>query len=101
MIQIYGHSDDLIEIEGAVSDEYSAYEKIAILRIDDHYNKTSVIIIGEYGKRAGVWTFSVEPVEEDIQLPPIRIATHENGYSPLLTVECSVNVTAQWLKDGA
>lgn len=97
MIQIYGHSDDLVEVEGEVSDEYGAYRRAAVLRIDDHANNTAAIITGEYGKRNGVWSFSVEQVDEGIPLPPIKISTHENGYSPLLTIECSKDITASWL----
>lgn len=97
MIQIYGYSDDLVEVEGDVSDEYSVYDRAAWLRIDDPVDGTSVIITGEYGKHSAVWTFSVEPVGDGVPMMPVKILAHENGYSPLLTIECSANATVRWV----
>lgn len=97
ILQIYGSSDDLVEVEGDVTDEYYVYDRAAWLRIDDPATGMSVIITGEYGKHSAVWTFSVEPVGDGVPMIPVKFTAHENGYSPLLTIACSDDANVHWV----
>jgi hypothetical protein len=95
MIKIYGHNDDCFEIDGTFrgENEISCFEKQAIIQVYDFTFAKGVIVIGEYDKnnRAGVWSISVEPVDEDNPMPEMWLEMAPNGYSPMLIIECSEN----------
>jgi hypothetical protein len=97
LLTIYGYSDDLLmlAVNGEERDEVpidptiggSAYRITGAdggLRVTGHYLD------------GGVWSIGVAPLYEDAALPPwpLKIATHHNGYSTRLTLECPTGV--QW-----
>jgi len=102
MIKIYGHSDDCFELEGAFrgENEYSCFEGPVTIIVHDFTFDTSVVVTGEYDKanRCGVWSITVEPEDEDKPMPPMRLEMAENGYSPLLILECSDNTAISELR---
>lgn len=97
MIKIYGYSDDLFEVEGDFvgENEYPCYETPVSLLVTDREASTGAIVTGEYGKRAAVWTISVEPVDEGKPIPPMSIKMGDNGYTPMLVIECSETSTVE------
>lgn len=74
MIRIYGHSDDCLEVEGEFvgeENEFSCWEKIVKLEIEDKAIGTGCVIVAEYARddRAAVWHIGVEPSDEDVPMP--------------------------------
>lgn len=100
-IRIYGASDDLLEIDGDVQEELACFDKEAVVTIQDGNQPRApgVRVIGQYapGKvGAAVWRLGVEPIDEDIPIPwPVSIGM-KDGYSPIVTVECSANVIVRY-----
>ena len=81
MIKIYGHSDDLLEIEaGKKSDEIGCYEGRAAVEIHTKDGR-GARVIGEYApSNKGVWRLSIEPIDEDFPFLPAQ-AVIASGYS--------------------
>lgn len=102
MIRIYGHSDDCLEVEGDFrgENEYNSFLKPISVVVHDFTFATSVVVTGEYGKRSGVWSISVEPIDEDKPMPNMSIGMAKNGYSPMLMIDCSENTLVRELKGG-
>jgi hypothetical protein len=104
MIKIYGHSDDCFEVEGEFrgENEYSCYNKPVTILIHDFTFDTDVIVTGEYApdNRAAAWRIAIEPVDEDKPMPAMTIQMAENGYSPLLIIDCSENTVVDVVKRG-
>lgn len=102
MIKIYGNSDDCFEIEGEFrgEDEYGAYDKAITVLVHDFTFGTDVVVTGEYAKnnRAGVWSITVEPFEDGTPMPPMKLEMAQNGYSPVLILECSENTSVSLLE---
>ena len=100
MIKIYGHSDDCFELEGMFTGEheFNCYDQAVTVEIVDQ--DKGVVVTGEYARknRAGVWSITVEPLEEDKAMPPMHLNTYSNGYSPLLVIECSPNATVKEIR---
>ena len=93
MIRIYGASDDLVEIEGDVSDEVSQLRWILIgdetrgVRVRMKYAATKT--------SDGVWEGRVEQVKEGVPMFPITIDEAEPGghpdprsYSVRINIDC-------------
>jgi hypothetical protein len=104
MIKIYGHSDDCLELEGEFrgENEYSCYNKPVTIVIHDFTFDTDVVVTGEYAVkgRAASWRISVELIDEDKPMPNMRITMAENGYSPMLIIDCSENTAVHELEEG-
>ena len=104
MIQLYGHSDDCFEVEGEFrgENEYSCYNKPVTIMIHDFTFDTDVVVTGEYApsNRAAVWRISVEPIDEDKPMPKMKILVAENGYSPVLILDCSENTVVRQVTEG-
>ena len=103
MILIYGHSDDCLEVEGNFrgDGEYNSYLNPIALVINDFTFDTSAIVTAEYGRhKSGVWSIAVQPIDEDKPMPKIEISMAENGYSPMLVIDCSENTAVSELKGG-
>lgn len=97
MIKIYGHSDDCVEVEGIFrgQNEYNPpLDKPISLVVHDFTFDKSVIVTAHYAAEKfsdAVWRLSVEPINEDKPMPPMKITLAPNGYSPMLEIECSEN----------
>ena len=105
-IAIYGHSDDLLEIEGdrlsGEPDEISAVSgrlsDAIYLKITD--GDQGLIVSGEYGRVNGCWVLGVTMLEEDIPLPGwVRGITAKHGYSPALELELPESARIEQLVD--
>jgi hypothetical protein len=89
MLKIYGASDDLVEIEGIVSEELGAYDKPRVVTVGDR-ETGGCVVVAEYAveNRAGVWSMSVSQIDEDVPIPwPVSIAV-EHGYSVAVVIDC-------------
>lgn len=100
MIQIYGASDDLIEIEGCEGeDEFGSYSRHSIFEFTTPA-KEGFCLYGEYapeGMPDGVWVFGFAPLREDVPIPdwPMRMRLSERGYSPLFLIEAPDDVVCR------
>lgn len=95
-LQIYGAADDLVELEGAIHDEFN-------VGYDTGAGMLTLTAAGEYLDIAcryggqGTWTFTPIPREDDV-MPEwdIRISFEEPAptYSQLLTLVVPVDTKA-------
>lgn len=90
-IDIYGASDDLVEIEGHVSEEIGAYDKRVAIEVGTMATG-GLRVLAEYSPKdstVGVWRMSVEPLDEDVRIPwPVQVDMSERGYSCVVRVVC-------------
>jgi len=101
MLRIYGASDDLVEIEGIVSDELGAYERARTITVGD--TSGGVVVRVEYAvaNRAGVWSVAFEPIDEDVPIPwPISVKLNAirdgRGYSTEASIDCPAGTPVSW-----
>lgn len=96
MIKIYGHSDDVVCIDGdSFSDEVSLGRMITI---GDEKRGMNVVFKYAAGKKSGaVWRGCVEQIEENIPMFPISVSEAEPSggpdpctYSVLFTIDCPI-----------
>jgi hypothetical protein len=88
-IRFYGASDDLLEIEGAIDDEFGdATGRIEVMLTGPVYG--AMIVRAEY-TGDGVWMLGCSQADEDHRLPwPVRIVPGDTGtshYSVVLVVD--------------
>jgi hypothetical protein len=81
---ISGASDDLVEIEGVLREEFDvpSSETINLLIVTPDANQAKVRV--SY-TRNGVWEIGYAPVDEDVSAPPGRIEV--SGYTARLTLD--------------
>jgi hypothetical protein len=67
-LRVYGASDDLVELEGAISDEYNtpAGGLELVLTAPDG---SALVVTALYTKAGGTWAIGVAPAEEGEDLP--------------------------------
>lgn len=100
-IRIYGASDDLVEVEGATREEFSAYGDDRWLGVLASPSGEQLLLTAEYTGR-GTWAIGVAPVDEDIPMPswPISVGqAMENRYSAMLTITVPDGVTLTDTRD--
>lgn len=92
-LNIYGASDDLVEIEGHVTEEIGCFQRPVKLEIGTR-ETGGLRVIAVYapkGSKYGVWRLSVEPLDEDIVVPwPVSVET--KGYSCVIRIHCPDDV---------
>lgn len=99
---VYGCSDDLVELDGAIYDEFSAYDLDNLLRFDN-----GAILVVCYGRDGdGIWR-----IENDDDHPSVTITRCEDRegytdpdgdiYSDLATVVGATSVNHEAIKRGA
>jgi len=103
MIKIYGSSDDLLEIDGVFQgeNEFGCYNKPITIEVVDPALGTAVAVTATYGFHkcsAAVWGITVEPIGEDLAMPEMKIELAENGYSPMLVINCSEKTIVKLLE---
>jgi hypothetical protein len=94
MIEIYGASDDCIEITGCegadefYADAKSRWQADLVAPVVAGYGPEQIRVRAEYGPD-GVWIISLSQVEESIPFPPWGNGTgqHPNGYSTLIRID--------------
>lgn len=93
MIEISGHSDDVIVMEGHYDDEFEegAIIDIGTAEATQGQNAQGVRVAMIYApKWAGaVWVAQIAPLDEDVTIPwPITVTPAANGYSTRVVVDC-------------
>lgn len=81
-VTFYGASDDLVEVEGAVSEEYDGDDVLLLVTSDTRQSYVHV----KY-ERTGTWSVALFPVDED--MPAHAGTATTKGYSAYLTVGLS------------
>lgn len=85
MIRIYGHSDDVVCIDGDVRDELGAYDRERTITVGGEGEGLEVTAV--YSD-SGTWQFSLRQLDEDVPMPwGVRIVP-EHAYSLAVIVEC-------------
>ena len=83
MIHIYGHSDDLVEVEGDVEAEFDGYPQT--ITIGNH--QVGGIMVTMNYEDGGCWSTKIEMLQEGVRCPwDISVGTRE--YSTRVTVDC-------------
>jgi hypothetical protein len=107
-IRIYGHSDDLMELEGTrpkegEPDEFGIGKDNRAAVLISSPTEGAMKVVADYshrGDKGAAWLIGIELVDEDVLLPdwPMSWSTHSRGYSPLLTIELPDDavVTQAW-----
>ncbi|MBQ7808140.1 hypothetical protein [Rhodococcus sp. (in: high G+C Gram-positive bacteria)] len=93
----WGESDDCIEVDGAVREEFSQYNSMWTATITAPDGKQKMLISGWYADN-GCWNFAIGQVDEETPLPkwPTSISQrHDRGehYSTLLEVTAPAGST--------
>jgi len=91
MIEVYGYSDDLVEIRGSYREEFGPGKGVGVVHIGSPASGGCVVRCwyAKFSGQAGVWAVSVEQLDEDIPIPwPVRIEVYSSGYSTKAIVEC-------------
>jgi hypothetical protein len=88
-IRFYGASDDLLEIEGAITEEVSDVNgRIEVMLTGPEYG--AMFIVAEFSP-GGVWMLGCSQADEDHPLPwPVRVVPGDTGtchYSVVLVVD--------------
>lgn len=93
-VLIYGHSDDLIEIEGAIREEFSgAYDDPTTIKFSDGRKFTL-----EY---TGVWEITPENIDQDLEaidyskldlLPEEALPNVTNDYSQVAVYQSWIGI---------
>jgi hypothetical protein len=93
MISIYGHSDDVVVLEGDVQDEVGPGRMI---QFGDGQRGVKVTFKYAAAKKSGaVWRASIEQIDEGVPMFPVTIGEAEPAglpepkvYSVKVTVDC-------------
>lgn len=87
-LKIYGASDDLVEVEGALRDEFNADSNSRWVGEVIAPNGDGLLVTAAY-LHAGVWALGVGPTDEGAFLPAwdIRVTNcDDNDYSAMLVI---------------
>lgn len=97
MITIQGHSDDVVEIEidGKAKEIPYDREPVVIHVSGKEAGDPDTRVVVEYIYN-GTWTIGVGPGVENVPMFPCRLESADNGYSPLLTIECPEGTEVTW-----
>ena len=103
-IQIYGHSDDLFELEGTVRslgepDEIGYFGGEVVVRLlEGAGSDVGCLIYGNYDPYSGCWKFAIGKLGEDSPVPGWAATAvwdynnPDHPYSPLLVLTVPDNV---------
>lgn len=98
MLKIYGHSDDLVEIEGDIrggkGEEINIIDKPAMVHIG---GSKGIVVQNEYTDGGWETTLRFGADHEDKEPMPWKITVEmsENGYSLATTVDCPPDTDVQ------
>ena len=98
-LRIYGASDDLVEIEGAVDAEINTGEPCAI-QIGDRSGLCTLVVMAYGDMGEAVWTAKVAPLDEDIPMHEVRLGLHSSGYSVLVEIDVPQGTRIRWGSPG-
>ena len=95
-IRVYGASDDLLEFDGAISEEFSRYSNPIVGTLTAP-NGDGLTVMAYYAN-SGVWGVGVGPLDEGATLPdwPIRFEDgkqNESSFSATLVIDIPEGTT--------
>lgn len=84
-LKFYGASDDLLECEGAITEEIGCYNEPGIYHLKSA--KGELQVVGYY-LDSGLWSIGISQVAENTPLPawPVTYVMHERAYSAQFTI---------------
>jgi hypothetical protein len=87
-IELYGASDDLIEVEGDIAgcDEYNADDAHFVLTGVDG----SALWIRVWYTRRGVWAIALAPLDEDVPMLPASVTGDRYTAKAIVSGVCTV-----------
>lgn len=102
MLTIYGASDDLVEVEGHLVDEYPVDDNNSVtLHLADASGNGGCKITMTYNGRTGCWDATIGLLGEGIQIPWPVTVRHKPGrddfYSVFVDIDCPDDVAVQTL----
>ncbi|EMB4322617.1 hypothetical protein RJ492_001714 [Pluralibacter gergoviae] len=85
-LKFYGASDDLLECEGAISEEIGCFNSPGIYHLKSAEGEMQVV---GYYLDSGLWSIGISQVNENTPLPAwlTSFSQHECGYSVVLTLQ--------------
>lgn len=96
-LEIWGASDDLVELRGGIDDEVDCWDRTVSFSVGDPLSG-GVVVEMDYGA-GGVWAATLRQFDEDVPIPwPVAISVAERGYSVLVRIECPPNTPVAWTK---
>lgn len=89
-LTFYGHSDDLIEIEGDIEDEIPCWDQNVEILVND-----GTILLAHYGT-GGIWNFTIVKNGEGSLINHVKANT--NHYSDVVTISNPLvkKLSAKW-----
>ena len=86
MIQIYGYSDDLVEIDGDYSDEIDCFDR----DVEIEFKDGTKILIGYNKPNMGVWYINL--LNKGTAVQTLEICEDENAeiYSDIFTIDSEI-----------
>ena len=85
MIRMYGHSDDIVYIDGDAQHEIGAGVPVSITSKDPE--EGGVVVRLDY-VNPGVWEARIRQLAEDLPIPwPVRVS-NRHEYSVLVEIDC-------------
>lgn len=93
VIYIYGASDDLVEVEGSIREEFMTYDGLTlrVARFDGLGNVEGLMVAARYEDN-GCWSIAPYPLEEGFALPWL-VSVDFDEYSTRLAIACPDDVT--------
>lgn len=89
-LRIYGASDDCVELEGAIDDEFYVDGDDRWTGLLTAPDGMRILVFAEYTR--GTWAVGAGSFDEDIPFPdwPVSIVPGANTYSAMLVIEVPV-----------
>lgn len=92
-LKIYGASDDLVEIEGDIEEEFYAKplgrglegRTVTLSRING--GQVEGLDVHVRYEQGGVWSVGLSQLQEDINIPDWGLKLTSNGYTSILELE--------------
>lgn len=88
--RFYGHSDDNLEIAGAIREEIPCSDGVASVVLRSSEGALRVSGFYAPNDEADTWCIGISPVDENVDIPAwgTTYSLHKKGYSAELTIEC-------------
>lgn len=102
-IRFYGCSDDLVELDGALREEWGSYEKATAFKVtapDGSGVRVSVEYCAPVCGDGATWAISLAPLDEDVPMVPARVILEpERQYSAAAVLDVPAG-TVVWCERG-
>ena len=99
MLKIYGSSDDLIEVEGHIREEYYVSDPVPTVLQIANTDGDALIVTFVYGRYDNTWSAEVSQVTEDAPIPwPVTITAEPDSYTVAVNIDCPDDTTIQQIE---